>query len=76
MNYVESSPDSNDSSGYPKPNEPGSTMHKLALLESAIQRDRATKLLESSAADQNFVDVLTKTLSLIDTSKMFVTNIL
>lgn len=72
VNYVES-PNQTESTGndgnYPKPNEQRTCMHKLALLDSVIQKEKAARLLESS--DSNLADVVSKILAQIDTSKMY-----
>lgn len=72
VNYAESPSPSESSTGndgnYPISNEPRTCMHKLALLDNIIQKEKAARLLDSN--DSNLVDVLGKILPQIDTSKM------
>lgn len=71
VSYVESSNQSegsqpgDDTDTYPQRE---SCIHKLALLDNMLQKEKAARLLDS--AEPNLVDMLAKTLSQIDTSKM------
>lgn len=71
VNYAESpnEPENSANDGnYPKPTEHRTCMHKLALLDSLLQKDKVSRLLDSS--DSNLADVVSKVVAQIDTSKM------